>query len=284
MSRVAVLIPCHGEGALVAEAVRSVREVEPVEIVVVDDASRDEATKATLDELERGGARVIRRSANGGVGVARTEALEASSSPYVYPLDADDLAIPGVLARMADRLDADPEAAACVGDVVEFGAHELVRRSPERLDPYRVALTNEYPVTALYRKTSVSAAGPGGHSSASRATRTGTCGWGWLSEARGSSMWAGRAIVAGCTGSGSTSGRARGTLSATSRCASRIPSCSPSCPSIVVLGSVSAAAHAVPAVVRIARRDPAGAHGQAGVRPPGDLDRCPALTAALSPA
>lgn len=159
MSRIAVLIPCHGEGLLVAEAVRSVREDEPVEIVIVDDASRDDATKAILDELERGGARVIRRSENGGVGVARTDALEASTSPYVYPLDADDLAIPGVLARMADRLDADPEAAACVGDVVEFGDHELVRRSPARLDPYRVALTNEYPITALYRKTAVRAVG-----------------------------------------------------------------------------------------------------------------------------
>ena len=142
-----------------AEAVRSVREQEPVEIVIVDDASRDEATRATLDELERGGLRVIRRSENGGVGVARTDALEASTSPYVYPLDADDLAISGVLARMADRLDADPEAAACVGDVVEFGDHELVRRSPVRLDPYRVALTNEYPVTALYRKSAVRAVG-----------------------------------------------------------------------------------------------------------------------------
>jgi glycosyltransferase involved in cell wall biosynthesis len=159
MTRVAVLIPCHGEGPLIAEAVRSVHESEPVEIVIVDDASRDDATRAILDELERSGVRVIRRRDNGGVGVARTEALEASTSPYVYPLDADDQAIPGVLARMADRLDADPEAAACVGDVVEFGNHELVRRSPARLDPYRVALTNEYPITALYRRTDVRAAG-----------------------------------------------------------------------------------------------------------------------------
>lgn len=159
MSRVAVLIPCHGEGPLVAEAVRSVREQEPVEIVVVDDASPDGETRATLEELERDGVRVIRRRENGGVGVARTAALDASTAPYVYPLDADDLAIPGVLARMADRLDADPDAVACVGDIVEFGDHELVRRSPARLDPYRVALTNEYPITALYRRTAVAAVG-----------------------------------------------------------------------------------------------------------------------------
>jgi glycosyltransferase involved in cell wall biosynthesis len=155
--RVAVLIPCHGEGPLIAEAVASVREDEPVEIVVVDDASPDAATRETLAALE--GARVIRLPQNVGVGNARTAAFEATSAPYVYPLDADDLAIPGVLARMADALDADPGAAACVGDVEEFGDHALTRFTPARLDPYRVALTNEYPVTALFRRTAVAAAG-----------------------------------------------------------------------------------------------------------------------------
>jgi glycosyltransferase involved in cell wall biosynthesis len=156
VSRVAVLIPCHGEGPLIAEAVASVQESEPVEIVVVDDASADSETHAVLDALD---VRVIRLERNVGVGNARTTAFEATTAPYVYPLDADDLAIPGVLARMADLLDADPGAAACVGDVEEFGDADLTRRSPVRLDPYRVALTNELPVTALFRRDKVERAG-----------------------------------------------------------------------------------------------------------------------------
>ena len=60
---------------------------------------------------------------------------------------------------MADLLDANPDAVACVGDIAEFGDHELVRRIPDRLDPYRVALTNEYPITALYRRSAVAAIG-----------------------------------------------------------------------------------------------------------------------------
>jgi glycosyltransferase involved in cell wall biosynthesis len=157
--RVAVLIPCHGEGPLVAEAVHSVREAEPVEIVVVDDASPDVDTRRTLDELEREGVRVIRQADNRGVGEARTAAFEATSAPFVYPLDADDLAVDGVLGRMADRLEAAPDAVACVGDILEFGDHDLLRRIPERLDPYRVALTNDYPITALYRRDAVAALG-----------------------------------------------------------------------------------------------------------------------------
>jgi glycosyltransferase involved in cell wall biosynthesis len=150
--RVAVLIPCHGEGPLLAEAVASIQEDEPVEIVVVDDASPDEQTQRVLDGLQ---AKVIRLRENVGVGNARTTAFEASQAPYVYPLDADDLAIPGVLARMANLLDADPGAAACVGDVEEFGDTNVTRTTPTRLDPYRVALTNEFPVTAMFRREKI---------------------------------------------------------------------------------------------------------------------------------
>ncbi len=53
---------------------------------------------------------------------------------------------------MADRLDASPGAVVCYGDYAEFGTHELVRAVPDRIDPYRVAYANEYPVTALFRR------------------------------------------------------------------------------------------------------------------------------------
>src|SRR5712671_944253 len=97
--RVAVIIPCHGDAALVAEAVRSVDEQEPIELVVVDDGSADEATRLTLAELEREGVQVVRHAVNLGLGKTRMTALAATSAPLVYPLDSDDLALPGVLAR-----------------------------------------------------------------------------------------------------------------------------------------------------------------------------------------
>ena len=51
--RVAVIIPCFNDGPLVREAVESVVEDEPIEIVVVDDASTDRTTVALLDEANR---------------------------------------------------------------------------------------------------------------------------------------------------------------------------------------------------------------------------------------
>jgi glycosyltransferase involved in cell wall biosynthesis len=157
--RICVIVTCHDDGELVAEAVRSVREPEPVELLVVDDASEDEATKACLRLLEAEEVRVLHQQVNTGVAGARMAGLAATSAASVFPLDADDLACPGVLGRMADVLEADRGAAACVGDVVEFGDYELVRKTPARLDQYRVAFTNEYPISALFRRSSIEAAG-----------------------------------------------------------------------------------------------------------------------------
>jgi glycosyltransferase involved in cell wall biosynthesis len=157
--RISVVIPAHGEGRLIAEAVESVQEAEPVELVVVDDASNDADTSRVLAMLERKGTSIVRHEANEGVAAARMSGLLATSAPFVYPLDADDLAAPGVIGRMADLLERHPDAAACVGDVYEFGVHQLVRVTPPRLDPYRIAYTNEYPITALYRRRSILAVG-----------------------------------------------------------------------------------------------------------------------------
>jgi glycosyltransferase involved in cell wall biosynthesis len=151
--RVAVIVPCHNEGRLIAETVGSIQEQEPVELVVVDDASGDPTTRECLADLERGGTRVTRHATNLGLIAARATGLRETTAPYVFPLDGDDLAVAGALTRMADLLDANPEAAVCFGDYNEFGSHSELRAVPERLDPYRVAYTNEYPISALLRRT-----------------------------------------------------------------------------------------------------------------------------------
>jgi glycosyltransferase involved in cell wall biosynthesis len=151
-ARVAVLIPCHNDGELLLEAVASIDEDEPVEILVVDDASHDERTHEVLDEIEHRGVRVIRLPSNAKVWRARNIALAETTAPYVFPLDADDVLLRGSLARMADRLDAQPSAGACFGDYLEFGSvAENRRRVPRTLDPFRIAYQNEFGAPLLRR-------------------------------------------------------------------------------------------------------------------------------------
>lgn len=150
--RVAVLIPCYQDGALVAEAVDSIREDEPFELVVIDDCSPDELTRSVMRDLEDRGVTVLRHETNRGVGAARNTGLRNTTAPYIFALDSDDLAIAGILGRMADQLDAHPEADLAYGDYQEFGESDKVREVPLTLDPFRLLYTNEYPQTAMFRR------------------------------------------------------------------------------------------------------------------------------------
>jgi hypothetical protein len=156
--RVAVVIPCYNDGALAEEAVSSVQEDEPVEIVVVDDGSTDPDTTARFIALESTGVHVLRRE-NGGLGKARTSGAEATSAPYVYPLDADDRLEPGALAAMADALEREPEAAFAWGDYLLFGDRTGRYRSPDRWLPWTLTFVNPYPVCSMFRRTALERAG-----------------------------------------------------------------------------------------------------------------------------
>lgn len=158
-ARIAVLIPCYRDAELAIEAVRSVQEDEPIELVVIDDHSQLDATEKVLRQLEDKGTRVLRHHANRGPAAARATGLAATAAPYVFPLDSDDLAVAGALGRMADLLEATPEADVCYGDYVEFGESELMRAVPPTIDPYRIAYTNEYPVSSLFRRSVLEAVG-----------------------------------------------------------------------------------------------------------------------------
>jgi len=148
-----VIVPCYGDGEFVLETLASIQEEEPIELVLVDDGSPDEHTRSVLAELEASGTRVLRHDSNRGVGAARTTGLRATSAPYVFPLDSDDLLSPGALGHLADLLDGDPEAVVAWGDYEEFGDVALVRAVPETIDPFRLAYTNEYPPAAMFRRS-----------------------------------------------------------------------------------------------------------------------------------
>ena len=155
--RVAVIIPCFNDGALVAAAVRSIAEDEPVEVVVVDDGSTDPATAAALAGLRRDGVRVVRQL-NGGLSSARNTAVAHTDAPYVFPLDSDDLLVAGALARLADVLDSST-AAFAYGDYVMFGDQSGYHRAPPTFDRWSLTYRNELPVSALIRRSALREAG-----------------------------------------------------------------------------------------------------------------------------
>jgi glycosyltransferase involved in cell wall biosynthesis len=149
--RVAVLVACHDDGATIRETIASLRAEPDAELVIVDDGSTDAGTRETLTALEDEGVRVFyQRSA--GPSSAWMHGLSRTSAPYVLPFSSDDLLVPGAATRLADALDANPEAAAAWGDLESFGAASALVPSAPSLDPWLVTYTNTIPGIAMFRR------------------------------------------------------------------------------------------------------------------------------------
>ncbi len=91
--RVSALIPCYEMAHTVATAVESAltQQGDPLEVIVVDDGSRDDPAPA----LARFGARVrLIRQENAGVAAARNRAAAEARGEWLAFLDADDRWLP----------------------------------------------------------------------------------------------------------------------------------------------------------------------------------------------
>lgn len=105
--QVSFVIPLFNQGDFVREAVDSAASCAGAEIVVVDDGSTDQRTKAVFDALT-GVVKV--RQPNRGLAAARNAGLKTAKGRYIIPLDADDLVEPGFLSTTLAALSAHPEA------------------------------------------------------------------------------------------------------------------------------------------------------------------------------
>lgn len=94
---VSVVIPAMNEGETIGRVVGAVRAQCPdAEIVVVDDASRDN----TADAAEAAGARVIRRPYNIGNGAGVKTGVRAASGDVIVIVDADGQMDPADIPRL----------------------------------------------------------------------------------------------------------------------------------------------------------------------------------------
>ncbi|MBV9492523.1 MAG: class I SAM-dependent methyltransferase [Verrucomicrobia bacterium] len=100
-AEVTVAIPLHNYAHYVEEALESVRRqsLELLDLVVVDDASTDDSLSVAVSWAQRHAGRfnriiVLRNPVNAGLGPTRNVAIDAAETPFVLPLDADNLLLP----------------------------------------------------------------------------------------------------------------------------------------------------------------------------------------------
>src|SRR5262245_42648417 len=105
---ISVVIPYYNGSRFIGEALDSVRAqtLSPIEIIVVDDASRPEEGEA-LDRLA-GDCVVVHQTKNGGPSVARNVGISRARGEWIAFLDCDDLWDPRKLELQAAVAQADP--------------------------------------------------------------------------------------------------------------------------------------------------------------------------------
>lgn len=148
--RVTVIIPCFNDGELAEEAVASIREAEPVDIVVINDGSSEQGTIAALDRIAATGRARVVHQGNAGLTAARMAGVRRARTRFVFALDADDLLAEGALRRLADALDAEPSASFAFGSYETFGDHEGRWTCPG-FSPWLAMHANWWSSSALYR-------------------------------------------------------------------------------------------------------------------------------------
>jgi glycosyltransferase involved in cell wall biosynthesis len=133
---VSVVIPLYNKETTIARAVQSALDQQgvPVEVIVVDDGSRD-ASVAALAPF--GDAMRLLRQENAGPSAARNAGAAAARQRYLVFLDGDDVLRPGCLARHRDCLVARRDAGAAIASALDRfdDGTQRVDCMAERLDP-----------------------------------------------------------------------------------------------------------------------------------------------------
>ncbi|WP_270936797.1 glycosyltransferase family 2 protein [Falsiroseomonas oryzae] len=112
-----IVTPAFDVACFVGDAIASVRAQShaDLELVVVDDGSRDGTARAAERAAEDDPRIRILRQANAGVSAARNAGIAAATGQALLFLDADDWLAPDALARLVAALRAAPGAVAAYG-------------------------------------------------------------------------------------------------------------------------------------------------------------------------
>ncbi len=110
--RVSVLMPAYNAAGTIREAIDSAlaQTLSDLEVVVVDDGSRDETAQIVASYADPR-VRLLRNPKNLGMPATRQRGADAARGEYLAILDSDDRAHPTRFERQAAWLDAHPRCA-----------------------------------------------------------------------------------------------------------------------------------------------------------------------------
>lgn len=124
-----VCISLYNYASRITAALESVaaQSHEPLELIVVDDASSDDGAELVRQWLNANARRfrrsvLLRHSANGGLAAARNTAFAAARAPWCFVLDADNALLPDAVTHCLAVAELSPAQTAVVHPLVEVQA------------------------------------------------------------------------------------------------------------------------------------------------------------------
>ncbi|MEJ0001288.1 MAG: glycosyltransferase family A protein [Verrucomicrobiota bacterium] len=103
---VSIVIPCFNQGRFVKRTIASIlrNSYRPVEIIVVDDGSKDDSAAVVQAMQGRFPEVNLQLKENGGVSSARNYGIQKAQAELIAFLDADDLFYPDTLSKRMEVL------------------------------------------------------------------------------------------------------------------------------------------------------------------------------------
>ncbi len=141
----------------------SKQSLEHIDLVVVDDGSRDASIPLLLDWAERNRTRfnrlrILRTRTNAGLGGARNLVFDQAETPWIMVLDSDNRLAPNACETLLRAVETDALAAFAYPRIRQFGGADLVMGADD-FQPARLASGNYIDAMALIAKWAWAAAG-----------------------------------------------------------------------------------------------------------------------------
>lgn len=146
---VSIVIANHNYGRFLGEAIESVQQQDwpAIEIIVVDDGSRDDSVEIAC----RYPVTVLAQE-NQGVSAARNNGAAQAKGKYILFLDSDDRLFPGAIGKLVKLLEASgPGTGYAYGQLQYFDQRDTIFES-RPFDPGALAEENYIQTSALMRR------------------------------------------------------------------------------------------------------------------------------------
>lgn len=155
--RVTVIITLYNYQNFIATCLDSLKNqtIDKLNLVIVDDCSKDQSLKKARDWLEKHGDRfyeyvLVRHTINRGLAHSRNTAISLARTKYVFILDADNLLYPRCLESLISALE-NCDASFAYPYLEEFGdGNKLKNTKP--WNPVTLAAVNTIDAMVLLRK------------------------------------------------------------------------------------------------------------------------------------